>query len=432
MPSIKMRAGLARLASLAMGGTFPSQSHYVPTMSRQFSSFITRSFAIETIKLPSMGESITQGAIQSWVKKVGDFVKMDEVVVVVESDKLSQEIRSPFSGVITKTLVDEGADIPVGDPLFVIDTDAKAPAGGAKPAAKPQETPKQEEQKAPKQDQPKSEAAKPETSKAEPARQEPAKEAPRQDAPKAAAPAPAKPAVKLAGTRTERKERMSKMRQRIAERLKGAQNTYAMLTTFQECDMSRAIDLRNTYKDEFAKKHGVKLGFMSFFMKAAAYGLQQVPQANAVIEGNEIIYRDYIDISVAVAAPTGLVVPVVRNVEHMSFADIEKAIANFANKAKTGTLALEDMQGGTFTISNGGVYGSMMGTPIINSPQSAILGMHNIENRAVVREEGIVARPMMYLALTYDHRLLDGKDAVTFLRAIKLAVEEPSRLLLEL
>jgi 2-oxoglutarate dehydrogenase E2 component (dihydrolipoamide succinyltransferase) len=225
---------------------------------------------------------------------------------------------------------------------------------------------------------------------------------------------------------------MSKMRQRISERLKGAQNTYAMLTTFQECDMSRAMELRNAYKDEFLKRHGVKLGFMSFFAKASSYALQRVPQANAVIEGNEIIYRDYIDISVAVAAPTGLVVPVLRNVEQMSFADVEKAIADFATKAKSGTLALEDMQGGTFTISNGGVYGSMMGTPIINSPQTAILGMHNIETRAVVREEGIVARPMMYLALTYDHRLLDGKDAVTFLRSIKHAVEEPTRLLLDL
>lgn len=205
-----------------------------------------------------------------------------------------------------------------------------------------------------------------------------------------------------------------------------------MLTTFQECDMSRAMDLRNAYKDEFLKTHGIKLGFMSFFIKASTHALLKYPMANAVIDGDEIVYRSYIDISVAVATPTGLVVPVLRDCQHKSYADIESDIANYGRLAKEGKLPLEDMEGGNFTISNGGVYGSMMGTPIINPPQTAILGMHNIENRPVVREDKIVARPMMYLALTYDHRLLDGKDAVSFLRTIKHSVEEPSRILLDL
>ena len=222
------------------------------------------------------------------------------------------------------------------------------------------------------------------------------------------------------------------MRKTIAERLKGAQNTAAMLTTFQECDMTRAQELRNAYKDEFLKKHGVKLGFMSFFVKAATSALLQNPIANAAIIGEDIVYKNYIDISVAVATPTGLVVPVIRNCEHESFADIEKEIMRFANLAKEGKLPIEDMIGGNFTISNGGVYGSMMGTPILNPPQTAILGMHSIENRAVVRDDKIVARPIMYLALTYDHRLLDGKDAVLFLKAIKTMVEEPSKILLDI
>jgi len=237
------------------------------------------------------------------------------------------------------------------------------------------------------------------------------------------------------GARTERRTKLSRMRQRVAARLKDAQNTAAMLTTFQECDMGNLMETRNKYKDEFLKTHGVKLGFMSAFVKAATAALQEIPAVNAYIddESQEVVYRDYCDISVAVASPTGLVVPVLRNTETMSFADVEKNIAMYGQKAKEGTLALDDMAGGTFTISNGGVFGSLMGTPIINPPQSAILGMHATKLRPVVNAKGeIEARPMMYLALTYDHRLIDGREGVTFLKSIADKISDPNRLLLEL
>jgi 2-oxoglutarate dehydrogenase E2 component (dihydrolipoamide succinyltransferase) len=224
---------------------------------------------------------------------------------------------------------------------------------------------------------------------------------------------------------------MTRMRMKIAERLKDSQNTYAMLTTFNEVDMKNLMDLRNEHKDDFFKKHNVKLGLMSAFLKASAYAVQAVPIVNAVIDGQDIVYRDYVDISVAVATPSGLVVPVLRNVENMSFADIEKGIAYLGNKAKNDQITMDDMKGGTFTISNGGVFGSMFGTPIINPPQSAILGMHGITDRAVVRNGQIVIRPMMYICLTYDHRLIDGREGVTFLKTIKDLVENPSKMLLE-
>jgi len=381
--------------------------------------------ATKAVKLPSMGESITSGTVQSWLKKEGDFVRADEVVVVIESDKLSQEIRSPEAGVIAKLFAPIGKEINIGGELFSVDTDKQPPAGQPEAKAVPKSAPKAE---TPKTDSPKAVEG-----KSAPTAEAPMKVAARAvEEPKKAAPAAAKPAAPVTGERKETRERMSKMRQRIATRLKDAQNTAAMLTTFQDCDMSRAIELRNTYKDEFAKKHGVRLGYMSIFVKAAAYALKEYPIANAIIDGEEIVYRNYMDIAVAVATPTGLIVPVIRNCQSLSFSDVEKTIAYYGEKAKTGQIPMEDMYGGTFTISNGGVYGSMMGTPIINPPQSSILGIHAIENRPVVRDDKIVARPMMYLALTYDHRILDGKNAVTFLRKIKLCVEDPSRLLLEL
>ncbi len=225
---------------------------------------------------------------------------------------------------------------------------------------------------------------------------------------------------------------MTRLRQTIATRLKEAQNNAALLTTFNDVDMSAVIDARTRYKDLFEKKHGIRLGFMAFFAKAAVLALKDVPAVNAVIDGDEIVYRDYVDISVAVSAPHGLVVPVVRDVQAMSFAEIEKAIADFGRKAKDGSLTLEDMKGGTFTISNGGVFGSLLSTPIVNPPQSAVLGMHRIEERPVVRDGQIVARPMMYLALTYDHRLIDGREAVTFLVRMKEALEDPTRILIDL
>lgn len=246
----------------------------------------------------------------------------------------------------------------------------------------------------------------------------------------ALAAAPAAPVQK--GSRNETRVKMSKMRLKIAERLKDSQNTAAMLTTFNEIDMEHIINLRNKYKDTFEKKHGVKLGFMSAFVKAASAALAEFPTVNGVIDQDHIIYRDYHDISVAVATPTGLVVPVLRNVETMSFADIEKKIAEYGSRAKEGLLAIEDMQGGTFTVSNGGVYGSMMGTPIINPPQSAILGMHGTTKRAVVVGDEIKIRPVMYIALTYDHRIIDGREAVLFLKKIKSVIEDPQLLLLDL
>ena len=344
------------------------------------------------------------------------------MVVVLETAKTNQEIRSPVSGELVKYLANVGDNIPVGADLFVIDTDKT----GAKAQAPAKAEAKTE-----------AKAVKTEAKAAEPAREEVKKETQElkpAEAKKAEVKAPEvkKTEAKAVGKREDRREKMTRIRKTIAERLKGAQSTYAMLTTFQECDMSRAIDLRNAYKDDFAKKHGVKLGFMSFFVKAATNALLQYPLANAVIQGDEIVYRNYVDISVAVATPTGLVVPVIRNCEHKSFAEVEKEIIRFANLAKDSKLPIEDMVGGNFTISNGGVYGSMMGTPILNPPQSAILGMHSIENRAVVRDDKIVAKPIMYLALTYDHRLLDGKDAVLFLRSIKSMVEEPSKILLDI
>ena len=383
-----------------------------------------RAFATHTIKFPASVESISEGGVQAWVKKVGDHVEVDDVVVVLETAKTNQEIRSPVSGELVKYLANVGDNIPVGADLFVIDTDRTGAKASAKAEAKPETKTEVK-------------AVKTEAKAAEPVREEVKRE--NQEAKpvevkksEVKVPEVKKPEAKTIGKREDRREKMTRMRKTIAERLKGAQSTYAMLTTFQECDMSRAIDLRNAYKDDFAKKHGVKLGFMSFFVKAATNALLQYPLANAVIQGDEIVYRNYVDISVAVATPTGLVVPVIRNCEHKSFAEVEKEIIRFANLAKDGKLPIEDMVGGNFTISNGGVYGSMMGTPILNPPQSAILGMHSIENRAVVREDKIVARPIMYLALTYDHRLLDGKDAVLFLRSIKSMVEEPSKILLDI
>eukprot|EP00547_Thalassionema_nitzschioides_P018226 CAMPEP_0194243690 /NCGR_PEP_ID=MMETSP0158-20130606/9635_1 /TAXON_ID=33649 /ORGANISM="Thalassionema nitzschioides, Strain L26-B" /LENGTH=369 /DNA_ID=CAMNT_0038978991 /DNA_START=193 /DNA_END=1302 /DNA_ORIENTATION=- len=369
-----------------------------------------------------MGDSITEGTIVDLPVGPGDYVEADDVVVVLETDKVSVDVRAPEGGAIVEIMGEIDDVVEVGSDLFSLDTDAPPtvknaevsptdePASVAEPAA----------------------AAAP----ASPPPAAPAAGIPPPPAPKApeTKPAPAA-AVAPMGGRVERRTKMSRMRQRVATRLKEAQNIGACLTTFQECDMGNLMELRSKYKDEFMKKHGVKLGFMSCFVKAATAALQEVPAINALIddETNEIVYREYCDISVAVASPTGLVVPVLRNTERMSFADVENNIALYGQKAKEGTLALDDMAGGTFTISNGGVFGSLMGTPIINRPQSAILGMHATKMRAVVSESGeVVARPMMYLALTYDHRLVDGREAVTFLKSIADKINDPGRLLLDI
>jgi len=261
--------------------------------------------------------------------------------------------------------------------------------------------------------------------------QPPQAKAPAAPAP-APAPAPQAKAPTASGERREERVKMTRLRQTIAKRLKEAQNSAAMLTTFNDVDMSAVIDARARYKDLFEKKHGIRLGFMGFFVKACALAAKDVPSVNGSIEGDEIVYHDYLDVSVAVSAPKGLVVPVVRNADRLSFAEIEKTIADYGKRAKEGTLTMDEMQGGTFTISNGGVFGSLLSTPIINPPQSAVLGMHRIEERPVVKDGQIVARPMMYLALSYDHRLIDGREAVTFLVRVKEAIEDPTRLLIDL
>jgi len=382
---------------------------------------------IKTIDVPTMGDSITEGTIVDIPVAPGDYVNVDDVVIVLETDKVSVDIRAPEDGAVVEIHGEVDDVVEVGSALYRLDTDAEAPAGaggggGEAPTAVEAPTP--------------AAAAAPEPVAAAPA----APVAPPTPPPPAATPPPpstldVESITTTLGTRPERRSKMSRMRQRVASRLKESQNTAAMLTTFQEVDMGNFMEMRVRHKDEFEKKHGVKLGFMSVFVKACTSALQEVPAINAYIddEAKEIVYRDYCDVSVAVASPNGLVVPVLRNTEYMSFADVERTIALFGKKAREGSLSLDDMTGGTFTISNGGVFGSLMGTPIINQPQSAILGMHATKMRAVVDEKGnVVARPMMYLALTYDHRLIDGREGVTFLKSVADKITDPSRLVFDI
>ena len=366
-----------------------------------------------------MGDSITEGTVASVEVAVGDVVAADQVLVQVETDKVTIDVRSPESGTVASIAVGVDETVTVGQGVAEItpgDGPAAAPA-----AAEPEPTPEPAE---PQEKAPEAAPAPAAAPKAAPAA-----------ALAAPAPAPAAPAPAPAGGRGERRVAMTRMRRRIAERLKAAQNTAAMLTTYNEVDMGAAMELRKRHKDEFLEKHGVKLGFMSIFAKAAAGALQAIPEVNAYIdaEANETVYRDFVDISVAVGTPKGLVVPVLRNCENLSFAGVEQTIGELGRKARDGTISIDEMAGGTFTISNGGVYGSLLSSPILNPPQSAVLGMHKIQNRPMASASGdVVVRPMMYLALTYDHRLIDGREAVTFLRKIKDAVEDPTRMLLEL
>uniref|UniRef100_A0A7S2Z7B2 dihydrolipoyllysine-residue succinyltransferase n=1 Tax=Chloropicon laureae TaxID=464258 RepID=A0A7S2Z7B2_9CHLO len=376
-----------------------------------------------TIDVPQMGDSISEGTIATIDKAPGDAVAEDEVIVQVETDKVTIDIRSPGAGVVEEILVAEDDTVVVGQAVAKVNLGAAGTEAAPEPAAA---------------------APEPAPAAAEEEKPAPAAAAPTPAAPKkaAAAPAPKKaPAAAPKPTTTvapaargprERRVPMTRMRKRIAERLKGAQNTYAMLSTFNEIDMTNLMALRKKYKDEFMEEHGVKLGFMSAFVKAAADALQKVPAVNAVIDGDDIIYKDYCDISIAVASPKGLVVPVLRDADRMSFADVEKTIAMLGQKARDGTMSIDDMAGGTFSITNGGVFGSLLSTPIINPPQSAILGMHATNQRPMVVDGQIVARPMMYVTLTYDHRLIDGREAVTFLKRIKEVVEDPARIVLDI
>jgi 2-oxoglutarate dehydrogenase E2 component (dihydrolipoamide succinyltransferase) len=406
------------------------------------------------IKVPTLGESVTEATVSRWLKKPGEAVAMDEPLVELETDKVTLEVNASIAGVMGEQSVAEGSTVGVGALLGSI-AEGGAPAA-AKPAAAPTPAPAAP---APAASAPAAPPAALESSgpaarklvednKLDPAsipatgkdgRLTKGDVLAALETPVAVpAPAPAvpKPAPAPSGPRPEaaREERvkMTRLRQRIAERLKEAQNTAAMLTTFNEVDMSQIMAMRATYKDSFEKKHGAKLGFMSFFVKASIAALKEFPSVNAEIDGTDLVYKNYYDIGVAVSTPTGLIVPVIRDADQKSFADIEKSIVDLGTRARDGKLAIDELQGGTFTITNGGIFGSLMSTPILNPPQSAILGMHKIQDRPIAVDGKVEIRPMMYLAVSYDHRIIDGREAVSFLVRVKDALEDPKRLLLDL
>ena len=384
---------------------------------------------VHIVKTPAFAESVTSGDIK-WIKGVGDSVTVDEVIAEVETDKTSVPINSSVSGVLKTLLVDDGTSVEAHQDVAEIEEgEVKSSETVAQSTASME---KESPSVSPEPQSPGSSQIPKVAPPAPPMPKEPMSSIPVSDV----KPVQASSGTDMVGgfSRTETRVKMNRMRLKIAKRLKEAQNTAAMLTTFNEIDMSNAIELRSKNKDMFLKKHDLKLTFMSAFVKASVYALQDSPAVNAVIDdnSNDIVYRDYIDISVAVATPKGLVVPVLRNCNEMNYVDIERGLANLAAKARNNQLAIEDMDGGTFTISNGGVFGSLFGTPILNPPQSAILGMHAINERPVAVDGKVEIRPMMFVALTYDHRLLDGREAVLFLRKIKTAVEDPRMMLLDL
>ncbi|MHC8510259.1 MAG: 2-oxoglutarate dehydrogenase complex dihydrolipoyllysine-residue succinyltransferase [Rhodospirillales bacterium] len=423
----------------------------------------------KNITVPALGESVSEATVAKWFKAVGDAVAVDEPLVELETDKVTVEVNAEVAGVLGSIAADAGADVAVGALLGAIEEGAKAEAKpGAKPAAKAESKP--DSAPAPKAEAKAEPAAKPAPAPQPAASGLPLAPAVRKliednglDAAavpatgpggrltkgdvaaylRAGAPAPravSQPAQADEGqlpprTHDPREERvrLSKLRRTIARRLKDAQNTAAMLTTWNDVDMSAAMAMRARYKEKFEKKYGVRLGFMSIFVRAAVVALKELPAVNAELYGEELIYKNYYNIGVAVGSPNGLVVPVLRDADEMSFSGVETAIADFGAKARDGKLSIDEMMGGTFTISNGGVFGSMMSMPILNAPQSAILGMHRIEKRPVAAEDGktVIVKPMMYLALTYDHRVIDGREAVSFLVRVKQCVEDPERLLIE-
>ena len=397
------------------------------------------------ITVPQLGESVAEATVASWLRQKGETVNKDEPLLELETDKATMEVYAPVSGVITDVLHAEGADVAVGAVVGRITEGAgearpeKAPESNLSPAVRralaehgldaaditgtgkdgrlTKADVLEHARRVAESPPPAAATAAPQTVPAAPAASLQAAAVP---------PSPPDPEGR------EERVRMNRLRKRIAERLKAAQNTAAMLTTFNEADMTAVMEARRTYRDLFERKHGVRLGFMSFFVHAAVQALMDVPAVNGEIAGDEIVYKRYYHIGVAVSAPQGLVVPVLRDADRMSLADVEKAIAAFAGKARDGNLVPDDLTGGTFTISNGGIFGSLLSTPILNPPQSAILGMHKIQERPVVVAGDVVARPMMYLALSYDHRIIDGREAVTFLVRIKEAIEDPQRLLLKI
>jgi 2-oxoglutarate dehydrogenase E2 component (dihydrolipoamide succinyltransferase) len=406
------------------------------------------------VKVPQLSESVAEATLVSWHKQEGQAVARDENLIDIETDKVVLELPAPESGVLVKILKGNGESVVAGEVIAQLDTEAKAAAGAAAAAPAKAAAVPQKLTSAPAAAAPAGPAARKlmaekgidaagvegsgrggRVTKAD------VLEAQRPAAPPAPA-APARPAMAqpaapvnvdaIVGERTEQRVPMSRLRARIAERLVQSQSTAAILTTFNEVNMAPVMELRNRYKDKFEKEHGVKLGFMSFFVKAAVAALKKYPVLNASIDGNDIVYHGYFDIGIAVGSPRGLVVPILRDADQMSLADIEKKIAEFGAKAKDGKLSIEELTGGTFSISNGGVFGSMLSTPIINPPQSAILGIHATKDRAVVENGQIVVRPMNYLAMSYDHRIIDGREAVLGLVTMKEALEDPARLLLEI
>ena len=389
------------------------------------------------VKVPMLSESVSEGTLLEWKKKVGEAVARDEILIDIETDKVVLEVPSPQAGVLVEIIAQNGETVAAEQVLARIDTAATASASAETPAAAPA---------------PEAAPAAAQTNAAMPAAAKLAAETGvdvnalqgsgrdgrvlKEDVQNAAAKPAAAPAAASApvpaGARPEQRVPMSRLRARVAERLLASQQENAILTTFNEVNMKPIMDLRAKYKEKFEKEHGVKLGFMSFFVKAAVAALKKYPVVNASVDGNDIVYHGYFDIGIAIGSPRGLVVPILRDADQMSIADIEQAIVDYAKKAKDGKIALEDLTGGTFSITNGGTFGSMMSTPIINPPQSAILGMHATKERAVVENGQVVVRPMMYLALSYDHRIIDGREAVLTLVAIKDALEDPARLLLDL
>ena len=415
------------------------------------------------VKVPTLGESVTEATVGEWLKKPGDAVAIDEPIASLETDKVAIDVPSPVAGVISELTVGVGDTVEVGAVIALVEAGGAPAAKGEEAGRAAEESEEGQEERAQSQAKESTDASvtmspavrravlehgvdptaikgtgkdgrltKEDVIAAAKAKKDGSGtigDAAPEQAVTASAPAAA---ASAGGERREERVKMTRMRQTIAKRLKGAQDNAALLTTFNDVDMSAVIEARTKYKDLFAKKHDIRLGFMGFFAKASCLALKDVPAANAYIEGDEIVYHDYVDISVAVSAPNGLVVPVIRDADKKGFAQIEKDIADFGQRAKEGTLTMEDMKGGTFTISNGGVFGSLMSTPIINPPQSAVLGLHRIEDRPVVVDGEIVIRPMMYIALSYDHRLIDGREAVTALKIIKEAIEDPTRMLIDL
>ncbi len=435
--TVGVDALLAMVSEGAAGEASPAKSEPAPAAASSESTSVD-------VMVPTLGESVSEATVSTWFKKVGDTVAQDEMLCELETDKVSVEVPSPAAGTITEIIANEGDTVDAKAKLAVISSGAgaatSAPASEAAPAPAAQKPTSggKDVEDAPSAKKAMAEAGvsrdqvtgtgrdgrvmKDDVAKALAA----AKSAP--------APAAAAPRAPSSADDASREERvkMTRLRQTIARRLKESQNTAAMLTTYNEVDMTEVMELRNEYKDLFLKKHGVKLGFMSFFTKACVHALREVPEVNAEIDGTDVVYKNFVHMGIAAGTPTGLVVPVIRDADAMSFAAIEKAIAEKGARARDGKLSMAEMQGGTFTISNGGVYGSLMSSPILNPPQSGILGMHKIQDRPMAINGEVVIRPMMYLALSYDHRIVDGKGAVTFLVRVKEALEDPRRLLMDL